>query len=143
MYGLLERQFAGYVAKAQKKPGITSLYLLQTLERRLDNVVYRLGLADSRAQARQRVLHGHIRVNGRKVSIPSFLVTPGDMVTWKEKSKEQDFVKAQMQDAPQHPVPAWLSLDAAAMEGKVLKIPGAEEIETKVDSRLIIEFYSR
>ncbi|MBI2935429.1 MAG: 30S ribosomal protein S4 [Chloroflexi bacterium] len=143
MYGLLEAQFARYVAKAQEEPGVTSLYLLQTLECRLDNVVFRLGFADSRNAARQTVLHGHILINGKRVDVPSYPVAPGDAVAWSGRSKEREFVKARMQNAPKRPLPTWLSLDAASVEGKVLSIPKAEEIEAKVDPRLIIEFYSR
>ena len=142
-YGLREGQFLRYIKQAQKQPGITGQYLLQVLERRLDNVVYRLNFSDSRQQGRQFVTHGHITVNGRKVDIPSFVVRAGDEVGWKPTSQERDFVLAFKEAGARRAVPRWLSLDAAALKGKILSVPAPEDIGATVDTRLIVEFYSR
>ncbi|MBM3946201.1 MAG: 30S ribosomal protein S4 [SAR202 cluster bacterium] len=142
-FGLLERQFNGYVERAQAMPGITGQYLVQLLERRLDNVVFRLGFAESRNNARQLVLHGHVTVNGRKLDIPSAILKAGDVVTWRESAKQKEFVKSRMAEGPRSAVPGWLSLDAAAMEGKVLSLPQAGDSDVKMDTRLIVEFYTR
>lgn len=142
-YGLREGQFAGYVEDAQKKPGITGQYLLQLLERRLDNVAFRLSFADSRSQGRQLVRHGHITVNGRKVDIPSFIVKPGDVVGWRESSQKKEMFKLRTEGLPRHPVPGWLSLDTATVTGKVLSLPEPTDLDVKLDTRLIVEFYSR
>ena len=142
-YGMLERQFRGYFATALRMPGVTGTNLLQLLERRLDNVVYRLGFAAARQQARQWVLHGHFTVNGRKVSIPSYRVRPGEIVAWKETSKRKaPFVEASQQ-VGQRPVPEWLELDRGEMAGMVNRIPEAGDLDTLVDTRLIVEHYSR
>ena len=143
MYGVLERQFRNYFASARNMPGITGSNLLQLLERRLDNVTYRVGFGDSRAQARQRVLHGHFTVNGRKVDIPSFVVKAGDEVGWKASSMEKDFVKEIKETIPKRAVPRWLELDAANLTGKVSNLPEEQDIGATVDTRLIVEFYSR
>jgi len=132
-----------YVEHAFERPEVTSQYLLQLLERRLDNVVYRLGIAESRNQARQLVRHGHVMVNGRKLNIPSYSVKVGDMVSWKPSTKERDFFKQLVQDVPKRLVPQWLTLDSQQLEGRVLRPPEEEEMETVFDSRLIIEYYSR
>jgi small subunit ribosomal protein S4 len=142
-YGLREHQFLRNVEQAQKRPGITGQYLLQLLERRLDNVVYRLNFSDSRAQARQMVLHGHYTVNGRKVDIPSFVVKAGDEIGWKESSMQRDFAKAVKEGIPKRTIPRWLELDADAMTGRVANLPEEPDIDTAVDTRLIVEFYSR
>lgn len=142
-FGLLERQFAGYVERAQGMPGITGQYLVQLLERRLDNVVFRLGFAESRNQARQFVTHGHVTVNGRKMDIPSAILKAGDVITWKDSEKQKEFVKARMTEGPRQAVPNWLSLDQPAMEGKVLGLPQPEDSDVKMDTRLIVEFYTR
>jgi small subunit ribosomal protein S4 len=142
-YGLLETQFRGDVDQAQRQPGITGDHLLRLLERRLDNVVFRLGFAESRNQGRQFVRHGHVTVNGRKVDIPSFIVKTGDVVTWREQSKEKDFVKARIANGPRSQVPAWLSLDPATQQGKVVALPSPEDIDNKMDMRLIVEYYTR
>jgi small subunit ribosomal protein S4 len=131
------------VKQAQKQPGITGQYLMQLLERRLDNVVYRLNFSDSRAQARQMVMHGHCTVNGRKVDIPSFVVKAGDEVGWKASSMEKDFVKEIKETIPKRAVPRWLELDAANLTGKVSNLPEEQDIGATVDTRLIVEFYSR
>lgn len=142
-YGLRERQFARYMKRAQKEPGITGQYLLQLLERRLDNVVHRLNYASSRNQARQLVAHGHFTVNGRKLDIPSAILRPNDVVAWKEQSKGRDFVQLLADRVPHGTVPAWLSLDPATGEGRVISLPDVTEIEGRVDTRMIVEFYSR
>jgi small subunit ribosomal protein S4 len=142
-YGLREYQFLRNVKQAQKQPGITGQYLMQLLERRLDNVVYRLNFSDSRAQARQMVMHGHCTVNGRKVDIPSFVVKAGDEISWKESSMAKDFVKEIKESIPKRAIPRWLVLDAEALKGKVAALPEEQDIGATVDTRLIVEFYSR
>lgn len=143
IYGLLEGQFHKYFVDAKKAPGVTGQRMLQTLERRLDNVVYRLGFADSRAQARQTVRHGHIMVNGIRVNVPSFLVKPGDVISWKEKSKETGLFKLLAERAEGKIVPNWLSVDRQNLSGQVLTLPTREEIEAKFDEKAIVEYYSR
>lgn len=142
-YGVLERQFLRYFKEAQKVPGVTGEQLLQWLERRLDNVVYRLGFAESRNQARQLVLHGHFTVNAKPVDIPSFSVKPGDVVSWRSSSAEKDFVKVLTDGIPKRPVPGWLSLDVGKLEGTVTALPESTDIDTKIQTRLIVEFYSK
>ncbi len=143
MYGVLERQFRNYFSDARKVQGATGTNLLQLLERRLDNVVYRVGFADSRAQARQWVLHGHFTVNGRKVSIPSYRVRAGDVLTWKGASKEKPFSQDAVRSVGQRTIPAWLEVDRNALTVSVLRNPEADDIDTRVETRLIVEFYSR
>ncbi len=143
IYGVLERQFRKYFDDAHRSPGNTGELLLQRLERRLDNVVYRLGFADSRRQGRQLVLHGHLAVNGRKVNIPSFTVKVGDVITWRSNGTQKDFVKELTAGIPKRPVPSWLSLDPGALIGKVLSPPLPSEIDATIDTRLITEYYSR
>jgi small subunit ribosomal protein S4 len=143
IYGVLERQFRTYFAEAARRPGLSGEVLLQILELRLDNVVYRLGFADSRRQARQAVLHGHITVNGRRVSIPSCRVKPGDIVAWHERSTKLPLYQAAAQDIEGKYVPSWLSLDRESLTGRVLEAPSRGEIESTIDERLIVEFYSR
>ena len=129
--------------QAFKKPGVTGQYLLELLERRLDNAVFRLGFAESRRQARQLVLHGHFMINGRKTNIPSYTLRPGDVIAWKESHKQRDFYKALTEDVPKRPVPPWLSLDTTAMTGSVANLPTTEDLESSIDTRLIVEYYSR
>ena len=143
MYGIMERQFSRYMDQAFKKPGVTGQYLMELLERRLDNVVFRLGFCDSRRQSRQLVLHGHFAVNGRKTKIPSYALGQGDVITWKESHKERDFFKAFTEDIPKRPVPQWLNLDTTNMSGTVAALPAAEDLEQAIDTRLIVEYYSR
>ena len=143
IYGVLERQFRGYFEQAQKSRGTTGDTLLEILERRLDNVVYRLDFAESRDQARQLVLHGHITVDNRKVSIPSYQVKPGDMIGWKETSRDKDFVQALTAAIPRKAVPEWLSLEKEAMTGKVLRPPERPEVDNTIDTRMIVEYYSK
>ena len=142
-YGLMEQQMRRYMEAAQKQPGITGQYLLQLLERRLDNVMYRLNFAASRKQGRQLVLHGHIAVNWHKVDIPSFIVKPDDVVTWTEGSKEDEFVQSLVADGAKRPLTSWLNLDSKNLTGHVLSMPQPEDLDTKLNTRLIVEFYSR
>ena len=123
IYGIMEGQFRRYMAQAFKRPGVTGQYLLELLERRLDNAVYRLGFAESRRQARQLVLHGHFTVNGRKTNIPSYMLRPGDVIAWKESHKQRDFFKALTEDIPKRPVPSWLDLDTNNMTGQRVQRP--------------------
>jgi small subunit ribosomal protein S4 len=139
----MERQFLKYYSEALRRPGITGSYLMQILEERLDNVAYRLNFADSRNQARQLVTHGHIKVNGEKVDIPSYRVKLNDVVTWKESSKQSYMYTRISQDIPRRPLPNWLALNPGNMEGTVLSMPDMNEIETGIDARLVVEFYSR
>lgn len=143
IYGILERQFSNYFDKAESQKGITGENLLRLLERRLDNVVFRLGFASSRAEARQLVKHNHFTVNGQKVNIPSVLVKVGDVVQIKEKSmasvKFQELKEAVAQKTP----PAWLELDKANLSGKVVALPNREQIDVPIEDHLIVELYSR
>lgn len=143
IYGVMERQFRRYFREAQRSPGLTGPTLLILLERRLDNVVYRLGFADSRAQARQLVRHGHFEVNGRKTDVPSFLCKPGDEIRVRQNSRNKKYFKDRAQILGERPVPNWLSLDPEQMSGKVLNLPTREEIDTPIREQLIVEFYSR
>ncbi|MBI4310427.1 MAG: 30S ribosomal protein S4 [Chloroflexi bacterium] len=143
MYGVLERQFRRYYEVARKNPQATGLMLMQLLERRLDNVVFRLDFAESRNQGRQMVMHGHFFVNGRKVDVPSYNVKEGDVISWKPSSRDNEYVKAMVQNMPRKPVPAWLTLDAANLQGTVARYPGAQELDANIESRLIVEFYSK
>ena len=143
IYGVLERQFSKYFDEASKQPGVTGQYLLQLLERRLDNVVYRLGFADSRAQARQLVGHGHVTVNGRKVDIPSYNVVVGDKVGWREQSKNSGYFKQLVEDLSRRPMVRWLTMDSQAVSGTVNALPEPSDMDLKVDERLIVEYYAR
>jgi small subunit ribosomal protein S4 len=142
-YGVLETQFESYFREAQRVPGQTGKVFLQTLERRLDNVVYRLNLAMSRKQARQLVTHRHFRINGRIVNIPSFIVKPGDVITIGERSKASDAFKTLLEVAKNRRHPEWLEFSETDGTAKVLAIPGREQIDTPVDEQLIVEYYSR
>jgi small subunit ribosomal protein S4 len=143
IYGVLESQFRKYMNEAFNTPGVTGMNLLRSLERRLDNVVFLLGFADSRKQARQMVLHGHFRINNRKTDVPSYSVKPGDVLSWKEADKATDFYAERTYGIPKRPVPAWLALDINEMSGRVVALPADEDLQTVLDSRLIVEFYSR
>jgi small subunit ribosomal protein S4 len=142
-YGLLERQFRRYVEAARRERGDTGPALLRLLERRLDNVVFRLGFAASRRQARQLVRHGHILVNGRRVDVPSYLVRVGDTIAWKETSRSLPMAQALVERGPQREVPPWLSLEEGRLSGKVTALPQPADIDMAIDPRLIVEFYSR
>ncbi|AEF16418.1 MULTISPECIES: 30S ribosomal protein S4 [Thermoanaerobacterium] len=140
-YGVLERQFERYFEEAERMKGITGDNLLQLLERRLDNVVYRLSIASSRAQARQFVSHGHILVNGKKVDIPSYLVKAGDVVSVKDSSKSLDVIKNNVEASTN--IPDWLDFNRDSLEGKVLSLPTREHIDLPIEEHLIVELYSR
>lgn len=142
-YGLLENQFRDYFKEADRRKGITGENLLVLLERRLDNVVYSLGFASSRAQARQFVRHGHVRVDGQKVDIPSFQVRPGQKVAIKEDSRKNDFIRASVETARGRGVPEWLELDAESFTGTMLRAPTREDVKLPIQEQLIVELYSR
>ena len=144
-YGVLERQFRRYFETARDRSGVTGEILLQLLEGRLDNVVFRLAFVDSRRQARQMVNHGHFSVNGKRVDIPSYQVKPDDTIAWhtKGESSHQEFVKTLTVNIPKRPVPDWLRLDTENLTGQILSLPETSDIDTGIDSRLIVEFYSR
>lgn len=143
IYGVLENQFEAYFNKAERQKGITGENLLVLLERRLDNVVFRLGMASSRTEARQLVRHGHFLVNGKRVDIPSFQAKAGDVVTIAEKSKESPKFKDTIEAIGQKTVPAWLELDTAAAAGRVTRYPHRDEIDIPVQEQMIVELYSR
>ena len=142
-YGVLENQFRRYFEEADRRKGITGELLLQMLERRLDNVVYRLGFATSRPQGRQLVRHGHFTVNGRKVDIPSYQVRPGDVIGVRQASRENVTVVHAMEEVKGRGIPEWLALDAAAVAGRVSQLPTREQINLPVQEQLIVELYSR
>ena len=143
MYGLLERQFRGYFAKASRKKGVTGDNLLQMLERRLDNVVYRLGFASSRASARQLVNHRHVLVNGRTVNIPSYLVSVNDVLEVKTASRKNPQVLASSAEVEGRGVPSWLELQKEQLRGQVKAFPARDETEIPVNEQLVVELYSR
>jgi small subunit ribosomal protein S4 len=143
IYGLLESQFRLAFARAERRKGITGANLLEELERRLDNVVYALGFAASRAQARQLVLHGHVAINGRKVSIPSFRVAKGQVVSIKERSRSNEQIKASVETARARGVPAWLDLTPESFAGRVVELPKREDIKLPIQEQLIVELYSK
>ena len=143
IYGVLERQFRGYYDKAKKMEGITGANLLILLERRLDNVVFRLGMASTRRQARQIVRHGHINVNGKRVDIPSAFVYAGDVVSVCEGSRSKEYFKGMDEALATKAVPAWLVLEAANLSGKVDRYPTREEIDVPIVEQAIVELYSK
>ena len=143
IYGVLEKQFHSYYEKAVKMPGITGENLLAILECRLDNVVYRLGLAMTRREARQLVNHGHVTVNGRKVNIPSFQVKPGMIISLTEKGKGMQKIKENIEDNGFRAVPKWLEYDASNTMAKVVAVPAREDIDMPIEEHLIVELYSR
>lgn len=143
IYGLLERQFRGVFGRAERRTGITGDHLLKLLECRLDNVVYRLGFASSRKEARQLVNHGHLLVNGRKTDVASYTVKAGDIVEVRPKSREIVSVMAALDAVEGRGIPAWLELDRAAFKGTVRGIPTKEEIQLPVNEQLVVELYSR
>jgi len=142
-YGLLERQFRRYFEIASRKRGVTGEILLQMLETRLDNVVYRLGFASSRSAARQLVSHGHVQVNGRKVNVPSFAARPGDSVTVKDAPRSRSLASRNLELTQINPVPDWLSVDKDNFAGSVTRVPTRDEIAPIVNEQLIVELYSR
>ena len=143
MYGVLERQFRNYFEKAAESKGVTGEVLLQMLERRLDNVVYRIGFAVNRSQARQLVRHGHFLVNGHKVDIPSFLVKPGDEVVVREKSRKLSIIVNSLEARKGQTTPDWLDLSIERLAGRVLNVPSRASIPTPVNEQLIVELYSK
>ena len=142
-YGVGERQFRKYFEMASNKKGITGDNLLQILESRLDNVVYRLGYGSSRAQARQLVNHGHFDVNGKKVDIVSYLVKPGDVITVRENRKDSAIIKENVEANASRPVPAWLEKDVENLSGKVIRLAAREDVDLAVEEHLIVELYSK
>jgi len=142
-YGILEKQFRLFFNEAERQPGITSENLLVLLERRLDNAVYRLGFADSRAQARQLVRHGHIMLNNHMTNIPSCLVKEGDTISWREQSSNNEYYKQLVQLIEAKTVSNWLSLDRKNLVGQVASLPTPEEIDAGFEGQIIIEYYSR
>ncbi len=143
IYGVLERQFRNYFKEASRRKGLTGTMLLSILESRLDNVIYRLGFADSRAQARQLVRHGHFEVNGRKVNIPSYRVKPGDIIRVREKSRKNAFFRDRADILAERQIPDWLELDVENMTGRVLTRPQRHHIDLPINEQLIVEYYSR
>ncbi len=144
VYGVMEKQFRRYFKEATRRKGLTGTQLLVILESRLDNVVYRLGFADSRAQARQLVRHGHFEVNGRKTDIPSFQVSPGDEISVRSSARSLTYFKDRAQIMQGNvSAPAWLSLNLVDMRGSVVNEPGREDIEIPLNEQLIVEYYSR
>lgn len=142
-YGVLESQFRKYYEMAANMRGATGENMLTLLERRLDNVVYRLGLAESRPMARQMVNHGHILVDGKKVDIASYLVKPGQVITVKERSRDMQNLKDLREQGASKPIPKWLEMDANSLSGKVVAMPQRDDIDLTVEEHLIVEFYSR
>ncbi len=142
-YGVLERQFRRHFAEAKRSPGITGENLLRILEMRLDNVVYRLGFADSRRQARQIVCHRHITLNGRRTDIPSCAVKSGDVIAWREGSTGTEYYKMVVERIQDKIVPSWLSLDRENLRGQVLTPPSRSDVDIRLDEKSIVEYYSR
>ncbi|GAB4402217.1 MAG: 30S ribosomal protein S4 [Anaerolineales bacterium] len=143
IYGVLEKQFRRYYEEALKRPGMTGATLLSILERRLDNVVYRLGFAESRAQARQLVRHGHFEVNGRKTNIPSMILRPGDVVAVRQSSYNNGYFSMVKELLAERKVVDWLSRDDNRLSGQVLSMPTREQIDVPLQEQLIVEYYSR
>lgn len=142
-YGVLESQFAGYYEAASRMPGMTGENLLRMCETRLDNIVYRLGLATSRAEARQLVVHGHYNVNGKRVDIPSYQVKEGDVIAVNDKTKNSDKMKAIVETCGARPVPVWLDLNKETLEAKIVRLPNREDIDVEIQELLIVEYYSK
>ncbi len=142
-YGLLERQFRGVYEKALRRRGVTGEQMLQILETRLDNVVYHLGFGNTRAQARQMVGHGHVKVNGRKVNIPSFALKVNDVIEIKDTNASKQMATRSLESSTSRVVPDWLSLDKAAMKATIMRIPTRDEIQPIANEQAVVEFYSR
>lgn len=142
-YGVQESQFHKYYEMAERQAGMTGENLLRLLERRLDNIVYRLGFANSRASARQMVTHGFFTVNGRKVNIPSYLCKAGDVIAVKESRRDNAMVKQVVEDNESRPVPQWLDVDRGNLQGTVTQLPNREDIDLEVEETLIVELYSK
>lgn len=143
VYGIMERQFSRYFSQAQQQVGLTGTNLLTLLESRLDNVIYRLGMASSRAQARQLVTHGHVMLNGRRTNVPSALVSPGDVVSVRPESQRLTYFKELRQEMDTRRVPRWLTVDPGQLSANVLHLPAREDIDVTLNEQLIVEYYSR
>ncbi|MBI3763925.1 MAG: 30S ribosomal protein S4 [Chloroflexi bacterium] len=143
IYGVLEKQFERYYNQALRRRGLTGLNLLQILETRLDNVIFRLGYASSRAQARLLVTHGHFNVNGRRTDVPSYVLKPGDEVTVREGSRGREYFRQLVAAGEDRPAPSWLSRDFGTLSGQLVGLPPRHEIDAKLNEQLIVEFYSR
>ncbi|MFZ9595052.1 MAG: 30S ribosomal protein S4 [Bdellovibrionia bacterium] len=143
IYGLLERQFRSVFEKADRAKGVTGSNLLVALERRLDNVAYRTGFANSRTEARHLVRHGHFSVNGKKVNIPSYLVDKGDLIEVREKSKKMTRIAGALEAVRRREIPQWLELDAANMKSKVRDLPSRDDVTAPMEERLVVELYSK
>jgi small subunit ribosomal protein S4 len=143
LYGMMEGQFALTFARASQEKGVVGETLLSKLERRLDNVVYRLGFGSSRAQARQLVRHGHVRINEKKLNVPSFQVRVGDMVSLAPRAAKNALVQASVESVKGRGVPKWLELDTAGMKGKVLSMPARDDVNFPIQEQLIVELYSK
>lgn len=142
-YGIMERQFRRLFSHAERQSGITAENLVVLMERRLDNIVYRLGFADSRAQARQIVQHGHIMINGRKTDIPSCLVKEGDTISWRESSTKSEYYRQLAENIGAKMIPGWLSLDKETLVGQLSSLPTPDDIEVKFEGKAVVEYYSR
>jgi small subunit ribosomal protein S4 len=143
VYGVLEKQFRGYFEKARRQQGVTGDNLMRILESRLDNVIFRLGFARTRKEARQIVTHGHINVNGHRVDVPSFRVRPGDLVSVAPKSKDLLVIKSALVSNERFEVPAWLEVDIEKLQGSVLALPERDQIDLEINEQLIVELYSK
>ena len=143
IYGVLEKQFRGYYEKADRMAGKTGDNLLVLLERRLDNVVFRMGYAATRREARQMVTHGHFTVDGKKVNIPSYQVKPGMVIALKESSRSIERFKTNVEENAYHTMPRWMEFDAANMVGKIVAIPTREDVDLPIEEHLIVELYSK
>lgn len=143
MYGVMEKQFRNFFEKAERQKGITGNHLLVFLERRLDNMIYRLGFATSRSEARQLIRHSHFRVNGRKVTIPSYLVKVGDVIELKEKSRTNSKIGEALEGVSRRGIPSWLELDKEQYRGRVVALPSREDLTMPIKEQLIVELYSK
>jgi len=142
-YGVLERQFRNYFVDAENRPGVTGENLLRSLELRLDNVVFRMGLGSSRAQARQLVSHGHFAVNGRPTNVSSFRLKPGDRIEVRESHRSREPFKLAKETLKNHQTPAWLTVDAATLSGSVVTPPTRDQMPLDLNEQLVVEYYSR
>lgn len=143
MYGMLEKQFRSLFEEAERRKGITGSNLLTMLERRLDNVAYRAGFANSRAEARQLVRHGHFSVNGQKVNIPSYMVDKGDIVAVREKSRPMTRIAGSLESVKRREIPQWIELDAAGFQSKIRDLPSRDDITAPMEERMVVELYSK
>lgn len=143
IYGVLEKQFAKYYVMATKMNGVTGECLLQILESRLDNVIYRMGLANTRREARQIVNHGHVTINGKRVDIPSYLVKPGEVISLRESSRNADRIKDIVERNSNRLVPKWIDMNKDTLEGKIIALADREDIDFPVEEHLIVEYYSK